>query len=360
MDPSLYGVILAGGRGTRFWPQSRKSRPKQLLTIVGNKTMIRATVERVQPEIPFDKIIVMAGDFCADAIRSELPEVSHDCIIAEPSGKNTAPCIALAAYKIAKSDPNAVMAVLPADHIIGKELIFKNALSLATQAALVDDNLITFGIVPDRPETGYGYIERGDAALFLGHSTVFKVSKFVEKPDRERAKTYLSSGNYFWNSGIFIWKASSIIRSFENHLPNISRVIEQYLDHLNTPAEANALDAIYDQFENVSIDYGIMEKADQVLVIPLDCGWNDVGTWSSLHGVWGDDSEGNAVDGHALCLNSNGCIISSPHKLATLIGVEELIVVDTPDALLICRKTNAQDVRKLQELLSERGYQNLL
>ncbi len=360
MDAALYAVILAGGSGTRFWPQSRQSRPKQLLTIVGNKTMIRATVERILPEIPFERVLVLAGVSCADAIRDELPELSQDRVVAEPSGRNTAPCIALAAYKLAKYDPDAVMAVLPADHIIGKEAIFRNALRLGCEVALKGDHLVTFGIVPDRPETGYGYIERGDTAFFLGHSTVFQVKNFVEKPDRARAQEYLDSGNYFWNSGMFLWKADAIIKAFENHLPQISRVMEKHLSALNTEDEPNALEQIYASVDSVSIDYGIMEKTDGVLVIPLDCGWNDVGTWSSLHGVWGGDSEGNAVEGHALCLNSNGCVVSSPHKLATLIGVEDLIVVDTPDALLVCRKTSAQDVRKLQELLRERGYQNLL
>jgi mannose-1-phosphate guanylyltransferase len=360
MDPALYAVILAGGSGTRFWPQSRKSRPKQLLTIVGNKTMIRATVERILPEIPFDRVLVLAGVSCADAIRDELPELPADRVVAEPYGRNTAPCIALAAYKLAKRDPNAVMAVLPADHIIGKDAVFRNAVRLAYDVALRGDHLVTFGIVPDRPETGYGYIERGEAAFFLGHSTVFQVKNFVEKPDRAKAKEYLESGAFFWNSGMFLWKVGAIIKAFEDHLPQVSGVMEKYLSVLNTEDEPNALEEIYSSLESVSIDYGIMEKAAGVLVIPLDCGWNDVGTWSSLHGVWGDDSEGNAVEGHALCLNSNGCIVSSPHKLATLIGVEDLIVVDTPDALLVCRKTNAQDVRKLQELLTERGYQNLL
>ncbi len=360
MGSFLYGVILAGGSGTRFWPQSRKSRPKQLLTIVGNKTMIRATIERIMPEIPPARILVMAGISCADAVKAELPELNPDKVIAEPYGRNTAPCIAVAAYKLAKVDPDAVMVVLPADHIISKEMVFKDALKLAAEVAIKGDHLLTLGIVPDRAETGYGYIERGEAAFISGHSTVFNVKKFVEKPDRAKAQEYLAAGNYFWNSGIFIWKVSSIIKAFQKHLPEVSRIIESNLDRLNTIEECGALDNIYQEFESISIDYGIMEKAEQVLVIPLDCGWNDVGAWSSLHGVWGDDSSGNAVDGHALCLDSNGCIISSPHKLATLIGVEDLIIVDTPDALLVCRKTSAQDVRKLQELLAERGYQNLL
>ncbi len=360
MTNSLYAVIMAGGSGTRFWPQSRKSRPKQLLTITGSKTMIRATADRIAPKIPSERILVVAGKFCADAIRAELPELPTDRIIAEPLGRNTAPCIALAAYKLAKIDPDAIMAVLPADHIIGKDLVFRDALDLAYDAAAQGDHLITFGIVPDRPETGYGYIERGDSAYYIGHSTVFRVKNFVEKPDRENAQRYLAAGTYFWNSGMFVWKVSAIIEAFRRYLPSVSKLMEEYMDRLNTADEPAALDEMYERLENVSIDYGIMEKHDAVLVIPLDCGWNDVGAWSSLHGVWGDDSEGNAVEGYALCLNSNGNVISSPHKLATLIGVEDLIVVDTPDALLVCKKNSAQDVKELQKLLAERGYENLL
>jgi mannose-1-phosphate guanylyltransferase len=222
------------------------------------------------------------------------------------------------------------------------------------------DFLITLGIVPDRPETGYGYIEMGAPILTLDGTDVFEVKGFVEKPDRATAAKYLQNGNYMWNSGMFIWRVSAIIKAFEEHLPSIARVLESIVPQLNTPEEPAALKRVYANLESISIDYGIMEKARKVLMIPIDVQWNDVGTWSSLHGVWPDDEQGNALNGSALCVGSDCCVVSSPHKLTILMGVKDLIVVDTPDALLVCRKDSAQDIKKLQELLAEHGYEDLL
>jgi mannose-1-phosphate guanylyltransferase len=356
----LYGVIMAGGSGTRFWPQSRKRRPKQLLRIVDDRTMIRATVERLLPEVPFERIMVVAGVSHVEEIRAELPELRESMVVAEPQGRNTAPCIALAAYRIAKEDPDAVMAVLPADHLIGREDEFLKALRTAAEAASTSDYLITFGIVPNRPETGYGYIELGPEALKVGNATVFEVKAFVEKPDRSRAETYLASGKFMWNSGMFIWKASAIIQAFEKYCPSISRTIGAIGQDLNTPREADAIREAYEFVESISIDYAIMEKAANVLVLPIDVEWNDVGSWASLHDVWEKDHNRNAVRGAFLALDAAGCVVSSPHKLTTLIGVEDLVVVDTPDALLVCRKDRAQDVKELQEALKQIGYDKLL
>lgn len=353
-------VIMAGGSGTRFWPQSRRARPKQLLSIAGRKTMIRATVDRLLPTIPVERIMIVAAESCAEQIRTEIAELLPEKTIAEPQGRNTAPCIALAAYKLAKEHGDAVMAVLPADHLIGNEEDFRMILRTACAAAVMDDYLITLGIVPDRPETGYGYIEMGPPVLTINGTEAFQVKNFVEKPDAATAVQYLEKGNYMWNSGMFIWKVSTIIKAFEEHLPSVSRVLESILPQLNTPEEPAALKRVYGQLESISIDYAIMEKARRVLTIPLDVQWNDVGSWSSLHGVWPGDDCGNAVNGSALCVGSGSCIVSSPHKLAIIMGVDDLIVVDTPDALLVCRKDNAQDIKKLQELLAERGYFDLL
>ncbi|MBI5249635.1 MAG: mannose-1-phosphate guanylyltransferase [Desulfomonile tiedjei] len=353
-------VIMAGGSGTRFWPQSRRALPKQLLSIVGNKTMIRATVDRILPVTPAERIMIVAGDSCVDQIRAQIPELKPESIVAEPQGRNTAPCIALAAYKLAKESSDAVMAVLPADHLIGNESDFRRILRTACDAAVMGDFLITLGIVPDRPETGYGYIEMGQKALAVNGTDIFQVKSFAEKPDPVTAANYISQGNYMWNSGMFIWKVSAIIRAFEAHLPAVSSVLESILPQLNTPEEPAALKRVYGSLENISIDYAIMEKADQVVTIPMDVQWNDVGSWASLHGVWPGDDSGNALDGSALCLESNCCVVSSPHKLAILMGVHDLIVVDTPDALLVCSKDSAQNIKKLQELLAERGYEDLL
>ena len=356
----LYGIIMAGGSGTRFWPESRKKRPKQLLRIISDKTMVRATAERILPEIPFDRIMIVTTEAYADEIKKELPEVSDTMIVAEPQGRNTAPCIALAAYKIAKQDPNAVLVILPADHLIANQEAFLKTLRTAYQVASTNDYLITFGIVPASPETGYGYIELGGEISEIGSERLFHVKSFVEKPDLVTAKRYLAGGNYLWNSGMFVWKASTIIRSFEEHLPSISRAMESIVPMLNTSQEPEAIREIYETIESISIDYGIMEKAKNAVVIRADIAWNDVGSWSSLADVWDTDDENNACRGKVLCVQSKECVALSPHKVAVLLGVEDLVIVDTPDAILVCRKTSCQDIKTLQELLVQHGYEDLL
>jgi mannose-1-phosphate guanylyltransferase len=356
----VYGVIMAGGSGTRFWPQSRRNRPKQLLNIAGQKTMIRATVERVSPQIPYERIMVVTAAAYAEEMRNELAELSGHMLVAEPAGRNTAPCIALAAYKLQKRDPEAVMVVLPSDHLIGKESDFLEALSVGVEAVSRGEYLLTFGIVPNRPETGYGYIQLADPQWVSGSNTVYKVERFVEKPDRETAETYLASGDYMWNSGMFVWKAADIIRALDTHVPGLSDAMRHISGDFDTPGEFEAVRKAYDGIEAISIDFGVMEKAENVLCLPIDVEWNDVGSWASLEDVWDREGGGNATKGEVVSLDSSDCIVCSPHKLTTLIGVEHLIIVDTPDALMICRKDRAQDVRKLQEILKERGYEHLL
>lgn len=356
----LHCVIMAGGSGTRFWPQSRKHQPKQLLNIVGEKTMIRATVERVLPLIPFDRMLVVTGGSHEDKIRAQLPEIDSNSVVAEPIGRNTAPCIALAAYKLRKIDPEGVMAALPADHLIGQEREFIKALQSAYNMALETQSLITFGVIPDRPETGYGYIQRGEVVAENDGFQAYKTLRFVEKPDLKTAQSYLAKGDYLWNSGMFVWKISTIIEAFERYLPALSRAMENVAPALNTDAEADAVNQLYEELPDISIDYGILERSEHVLVIPIDVGWNDVGSWTSLQNVWNTDEDGNAVKGQTLSLRSSGCVVSSPQKLTALVGVQDLIIVDTPDAILVCRKDSAQDIKQLQILLRERGYQGLL
>ncbi len=356
----LHCVIMAGGSGTRFWPQSRKHQPKQLLNIVGEKTMIRATVERVLPLIPFDRMLVVTGGSHEEKIRAQLPEIDSNSVVAEPIGRNTAPCIALAAYKLRKIDPEGVMAALPADHLIGQEREFIKALQSAYNMALETQSLITFGVIPDRPETGYGYIQRGEVVSENDGFQAYKALRFVEKPDLKTAQSYLAKGDYLWNSGMFVWKISTIIEAFERYLPALSRAMENVAPALNTDAEAEAVNQLYEELPDISIDYGILERSEHVLVIPIDVGWNDVGSWTSLQNVWNTDEDGNAVKGQTLSLRSSGCVVSSPQKLTALVGVQDLIIVDTPDAILVCRKDSAQDIKQLQILLRERGYQGLL
>lgn len=356
----IYGVIMAGGSGTRFWPESRRARPKQLLRIVSDKTMIRATVERISPEIPPDRVLVVTTEHQAAEIRTELAELRSEMVVAEPAGRNTAACVALAAYKLQKLDPEALMVVLPADHLIRKEREFLDILKLGIEVVSKGEYLLTFGIVPNRPETGYGYILMGGPHADEESSSVYRVDRFVEKPDFPTAQFYVESGSYLWNSGMFVWKVAEIIKAFDRHLPLLSAAIRQIVPHLNTAGECDALRGAYEQIESVSVDNGIMERADNVLVIPMDVDWSDVGCWSSLADVWAADETGNVAKGEVVALDSSGCIVSSPHKLVTLIGVEDLVVVDTPDALLICKKDRTQEVRKVQEILKKKGYHHLL
>jgi mannose-1-phosphate guanylyltransferase len=356
----IYAVIMAGGSGTRFWPHSRKLRPKQLLTIGSEKTMIRATIERILPEIPYDRIMVVAGASHIREIENQVPDLSREMIVAEPRARNTAPCVALAAYKLRKIDPDAVMLVLPADHLITREREFLQSLMKGAEAAVHGEYLLTFGIVPSRPETGYGYIKLGPQETCIDSTGVFGVERFVEKPNEDTAKEYVASGEYVWNSGMFVWTVSQIVKAIETHLPALASAMQETVHSLHTPEESAAVEHVYDKVDAISIDYGVMEKADNVLCIPMDVGWNDVGCWTSLMDVWGCDDRENSSTGEVVNVDTRNCIVSSPHKLAALMGVENLIVVDTPDALMICRKDRAQDVKLLQEVLKKKGYDHLL
>lgn len=360
MSTNLHAVIMAGGSGTRFWPESRKNKPKQLLSIVDHRTMIRATVERILPLVPFERILVVTAASHAEKIIEQIPELSDSQVVVEPLGRNTGPCIALAAYKLFQMDPGAVMVVLPADHVIGREDIFLSYLSRVYDLAARENHLVTFGIKPTRPETGYGYIKMGEFFHDVEGIDAYYVEQFVEKPDASTARDYLIQGSYLWNSGMFVWNVSTIIHAFEKYLPMISRRMEKISSALNTSEEPQALASIYRDMEDISIDTGIMERADKVLVIPLDVDWNDVGSWASLQDVWEKDPNGNAFRGKVVSVGSHDCVISSPKKIVALVGVENLILVDTEDAILLCRKDKAQDVKKLQTVMNQIGYEELL
>jgi mannose-1-phosphate guanylyltransferase len=354
----LYAVIMAGGTGTRFWPRSRRERPKQLLNIIGGTTMLEQTVARVSSLIPPERIVVVAGEAYRDRILESLPQLPEENFLFEPIGRNTAACVAWAALWVQQRAPEAIMAVLPADHLIRNEPEFLRVLSIAAQAARPFNRLVTLGIQPTHPETGYGYIRVGEDRGQIDGRELFRVAQFIEKPSRQKAEWFLAEGTYFWNSGMFVWRADSIWNEVSRYLP----LLAQELDAVRQPATTltAALDEVYPRLPAVSIDVGVMERAQDVWVVPADIGWSDVGSWRALSDFLAPDAMGNVVIGEQRGLDTTGCFIYSPNKLVATIGLKDLVVIETDDVVLICPKDRDQDVRKLVELLEREGRQDLL
>ena len=353
----MYIVILAGGSGTRFWPLSRKSRPKQLMSVLGGKSMLQRTVERVLPLQP-RRILVVTNELQAAETARQLAELETPPvdIIAEPAGKNTAPAIGLAAKIIADHDPAGVMAVLPADHFISDPDLFATTLRKA-EAAARKGYLVTLGIAPTRPETGYGYIEADNALRGEGP---YPVKRFVEKPDRERALAFLDAGNFFWNSGMFVWTAQTILNEMEKHMPDLHELLGGLTPTANVWELADLVPAIrtmYAQVRSESIDYGVMEKSDRVVMIPARFPWSDVGSWNALPEVLEAGEDGNIFieSPNHVAVDATGCLAYGDGKAVALIGVRNLVIVRTGDALLVCPGDRAQEVRKVVEELERRG-----
>ena len=343
-------VIMAGGRGERFWPKSRNDFPKQFLSLTSDgETMIQKTINRLAPLVATEDIFIVTNESYVPIIHQQLPDIPKENILAEPVAKNTAPCIALAAAVINKKYEDAVMMVLPSDHLIKYEEMYLDTMRHAIKVAKKDDNLVTIGITPTYPETGYGYINffSNDDEM-LG---VYKVKKFVEKPCLETAKEYLNSGKYLWNSGMFVWKVSSIMKNFEMHLP---AMYEGFLKMKESAGNADftaVLEKCFNEFESVSIDFGIMEKAENIYTLSGSFGWDDVGSWLALERINKTDECGNYVTGDVITINTRNNVICGGKKLIAAVGLEDLIVVDTDDAILICSKDNTQDVKKVIENL---------
>jgi mannose-1-phosphate guanylyltransferase len=356
----LYAVIMAGGQGTRFWPRSRRKMPKQLLNIVGEKTMLEQTVARISPLIPAERTLVVAGDDHRDRIRACLPQLPDENLLFEPVGRNTAACVAWAALWVRQRAADAVMAVLPADHLIRDEAEFLRILTVATVAAQPLNRLVTIGIQPTHPETGYGYIRVSEDGLQVDGRGIFRVARFVEKPSRQKAEQFLAEGTYVWNSGMFVWRADSIWLEVCRHLPELAHALEPVADITTAETLDEVLSDVYPQLPSVSIDVGVMERAQDVWVVPADIGWSDVGSWRALAELLGADAYGNVVIGEQRGIDTTGCFIHSPTKLVATIGLSNLVVIDTDDVLLICPKERDQDVRKLVELLDREGRHDLL
>jgi len=344
----MIALIMAGGTGTRFWPLSRESRPKQFLNILADESMIRLTVNRLLNKIKLEDIYVVTAASQVELTSKALPELSAENIIVEPFGRNTAPCIALSClYLLKKYDKNETMIVLPADHLIEKEDIFLNTLSSADDYALKGD-LVTFGIEPQYAATGYGYIEAGKKIT----EGVYEVVRFKEKPDRTTAEKFLKAGNFFWNSGMFMWKLSTILQAFEKYLPEIIALLASISvtwDSLGIEAD---ISEIYAKMPRLPIDIGIMEKAEKRRVLKVDLGWSDVGSWKALYEISDKDDAGNVIQNHNITIDSfNNYIYSS--KVVALVGVEDLVVVDTEDALLIASRERAEQVKEIVEQLKK-------
>ncbi len=344
-------VIMAGGRGERFWPKSRNSFPKQFLSLTSDgETMIQKTVKRLLPLVKMDDIFIVTNENYVNIINEQLPDIPAENILAEPVAKNTAPCIALAAAVIGKKYDDAVMMVLPSDHLIKNEDLYTDTMKQAVKLAIKGENLVTVGITPTYPETGYGYINffRNDDEDTPG---IYKVKRFVEKPCLETAKEYLSSGKYLWNSGMFVWKVSTIMDNFKKHLPDMYEGFLKMKESAGTDSFRDTLVSCFESFESESIDFGIMEKAENIYTLSGSFGWDDVGSWLALEKINRTDECGNYVTGDVITINTNKCIINGKDKLIAAVGLEDIIVVDTDDATLICSKNHTQEVKKVIENL---------
>jgi mannose-1-phosphate guanylyltransferase len=363
----IHAVILAGGRGTRFWPRSRTRTPKQLLNIAGKQTMLEQTVARLRPLISPDRIWSVTNAEQATALKKQLPAASRKRVLTEPIGRNTAAAIALATIHIrhaAKGD--ALMAVLPADHFIAQPEKYRRIVAAALGVAREPGRMVVLGIPPTHPETGFGYIERMGEALDTKGFPVFAVRRFTEKPALLVAQEYVASGNYHWNAGMFFWRVSTFLENLKRHLPQTHVALEKLASTIGTRAYEKKLRAIYPKLENISVDYAILERATQqpgppqVFVIPAEIGWSDIGSWAAVYELLAKQPGENIFVGPGHTLDASGNFLHSPSKFIAAIGVNDLVVVETPDALLIVPRDRAQDVAKLVKFLESQKLKNLL
>lgn len=352
---NFYALIMAGGIGSRFWPKSRTAHPKQFLDILGTgKTLIQQTYERFSKILPEENIFIVTNDSYQELVKEQLPGISDNQILGEPVMRNTAPCIAYGCNKIYELNPEASIVVAPSDHLILNENAFIEAITKSLNTALNHDCLITLGIKPSRPDTGYGYIQFNTTVL---EEEYHKVKTFTEKPNVELATTFVQSGEFLWNAGIFVWSAKNILKAFENHLPEMSETFKEGHSAYNTDSERTFIQNAYYQCTNISIDYGIMEKADNVYVLPSDFGWSDLGTWASVYDIVEKDYVGNVVipSDSVIMYDSSNCMVNVPKdKLVILQGLHDYIVVDDNNALLICPRHQEQSIKQIVADIKQR------
>lgn len=353
-----YAIIMAGGSGTRFWPESRVAMPKQFLRLIGEYTMLQSTIRRIEPLVEKARILVITNDRYVDIVKAQVPDLPPENIIGEPVGKNTAPVVAAAAAITLRRDPDASMMVLPSDHYIRDEHTFRQVMESAFEKAEQGENLLTIGLRPYRPETGFGYIQYVEEAAGKEEiAPAYEVKRFAEKPDAQTALRFLDSGDFLWNSGMFVWRSSVIMQQFRHHLPLMHRQAEKLAADLasaraaENPAAASdsAINTFYEAVESISIDYGIMEKAETVHVIPAEFGWNDVGSWLAVYELAEKQQHGNVAETQpTLFEGSKNCYVSSSSgKLISIAGLEGVGVIETDDAILICRMDKAEHVKSL-------------
>ena len=353
-------VIMAGGRGERFWPRSRISMPKQFLSLIGAGTMLQQTVQRVEDVVKLNDVYVVAGSDFKDIIAQQLPDLPEENIIIEPFGRNTAAAIGLAAVVIGRKNPHDVMIVLPADHHISDLPRFKEIIRGAVEAAATGDEVVTLGITPGRPETGYGYIRRGEEYGSYSGVKTYIVRQFTEKPDRQKAQQFLDEGDYLWNSGMFVWRIDLIRKLINTYTPELASGLEHIEKDCGGSEYEQTLVREYQKLPSISVDYGIMEQADRVLVIPSDFGWDDLGSWTALDRYAGKDENGNALTGKGALLDTSNTYVYAPGHTVATIGVRDLIIVYHEGSLLICHKDQAQEIRNAVQMLKENNCEDAL
>lgn len=348
MQKNYYAIIMAGGVGSRFWPVSRTSFPKQFIDIAGTgKSLIQATFDRFKSIVPVENIFILTNEKYQDLVLSQLPEITEDQVLCEPAMRNTAPCIAYASHKIYAKDPDAALVIAPSDHLILDTVQFGKDVTNALKMASDGEVLITLGIQPSRPDTGYGYINFDSEDVGNGFH---KVKKFTEKPVREVAEEFVASGEYLWNAGIFIWSAAVALKGFQTHLPELNALFSGAASLYNTPEEKHFIEQNYADCENISIDYGLMERADNVLVLPVDFGWSDLGTWASLYELAGKDDAENVLvpSGNSILYNTSGCMINMPAGKKLIVkGLSNYIIAESNNTLMIVPRASEQEVKQI-------------
>lgn len=356
---NLYCIIMAGGIGSRFWPLSRTDKPKQFIDILGTgKSLLQQTFDRMSRICPRENILIVTSQSYSNLVHEQIPNLSPSQVLLEPLRRNTAPCIAYATYKIKKQNPDAIAIVAPSDHLILNEDIFIDTIKKAAEFASMSSALITLGIRPSRPETGYGYIQIGKPIKDV--PSLFKVKTFTEKPNHELAQKFLESGEFYWNSGLFVWSIAAITSALESNLPEVNSIFKDLLPAYDTEKETESIATAYSECRNISIDYGVMEKADNVYVFCSEFGWSDLGTWGSLYTHLPHDQNGNAAIAKQLMLyqTSNSIFNIPNNKLAVVQGLDDFIVVDTNDVLLICKKQDEQQIKNFVSdvLMNNKGF----